>query len=152
MSILRTTFRDNGAALYAGCFNVLSLGVLTVDDSDIVNCWADGYDGMLRVDSGLVTITNSRMAGNGAAGRGGLAGLTGSDAILRIASSTIKDTNSGVGEFAIVVDDSVPEFALQLDTVVVDGSVDVFSHGKVLVQKSGRGAVRWYGGRFNHHF
>ena len=133
MSILRTTFRDNGAAQSNGCFNVVSLGVLTVDDSDIVNCWS-GYYGMLTVSSGLVTITNSRMTGNGAAGRGGLAGLTGSAAILRIASSTIKDTNSGVGEFAIVVDDSVPEFALQLDTVVVDGSVDVFSHGKVLVQ------------------
>ena len=134
MSILRTTFRDNGAALYAGCFKVQTLGVLTIYDSDIVNCWAGGNEGMLGVNSGLVTITNSRMAGNGAAGRGGLAGLTGSDAILRIASSTIKDTNSGVGEFAIVVDDIVPEFALQLDTVVVDGSVDIFSHGKVLVQ------------------
>ena len=49
-------------------------------------------------------------------------------------SSTITDTNSGVGEFAIEVDDAAPDFALQLDTVVVDGSVDIFSHSKVLVQ------------------
>ena len=134
MSILRTTVRDNGAANIDGCFRVTSLGTLIVDDSDIVNCWADKYSGMLRVQSGFATITNSRMTGNGAAGRGGLAELTGSNAFLRIASSTIKDTNSSGGEFAIFVDDSVPDFALQLDTVIVDGSVGIFSLGKVLVQ------------------
>ena len=133
MSVSRTTFRDNRAATIGGCFSLLGSSSLTVDDSDILGCWADGTDGMAQI-GGSVTITRSRMVGNGAGGSGGLARLATSGSFLRIVDTTITETNTAVDEFAIFVDDSVPEFALQLDTVVVDGSVDIFSHGKVLVQ------------------
>ena len=135
MNVLRTTFRDNHAVTYGSCFYIQTQATLTIDDSDILNCWADQYAGMLYMQSGTVSITNSRMAGNGAGGSGGLASLTVSGAFLRITSSTITDASIGGGEFAFEVQDSVQEdFALQLDTVVVDGSVDIFSNGKVLVQ------------------
>ena len=132
MSILRTAFRDNRGTTGPGCFELYS-STLSIDDSDISNCWA-GSNGMMMMDSSHVTITNSRMAGNGAAGKAGLIGLYNSGSFLRITDSTITDTSSGVGEFAIVVDDVAPDFSLQLDTVSVDGSIDIYSHSEVLLQ------------------
>ena len=133
VSVLRTTFCNNRAATQNGCFGVSVGSQLTIEDSDIEYCWADGKYGMLSTDD-IVTITNSRMVGNGAAGRGGLASLLSSNAFLRITDSTISNTNSGVGEFAIHVADAVSDFSLQLDTVVVDRSVNILSNRKVLVQ------------------
>ena len=133
VSVLRTTFRNNRAATQNGCFGVAVGSQLTIEDSDIEYCWAGGKYGMLSTDD-IVTITNSRMVGNGAAGRGGLASLLSSNAFLRITDSTISNTNSGVGEFAIDVADAVSDFSLQLDTVVVDRSVNILSNRKVLVQ------------------
>jgi hypothetical protein len=133
MSILRTTFRDNRATQYGGCFAVYQLGTLHIEDSDIFDCWADDHSGMLYMQEGFVTITRSRMVGNGATGSGGLARLASANSNLRITTSTITHTNSG--EFAIIVDDiTAPDFLLQLDTIVVDGSVDILSHSAVLVQ------------------
>ena len=132
VSVLRTTFRNNRAGTQDGCFS--ASGTLTIDDSEISNCWADGKHGIMSVLSFPVTIRNTRMVGNGAAGKGALVHLTSIYSSLRISGSTITDTKSEVGEFAIDSDSTVPDFALQLDTVVTDGSVDIFSHGKVLVQ------------------
>ena len=82
-----------------------------------------------------MTITRSRLVGNGAGGSAGLALLGSSGSFLRIVDSTITEMSTAAGEFAIVVDDiAAPDFSLTLDTVVVDGSVDIFSHGTVLVQ------------------
>ena len=138
MSILRTTFLDNRALSQSsrgGCFELYDSGTLAIDDSDISGCWCGGDNGMAYVGSGVsVVISRSRMYGNGAAGNG-LVTLEGSGPSLRISDSTLTDTSSGDGEFAIaVVDANAPDFSLQLDTVDVDGTVDIFSHSKVLVQ------------------
>ena len=134
VSILRTTFDNNRVhSGYGGCFSVFAGSSLTIEDSQILNCWAGEHSGMVYL-AGTMTITGSRMAGNGAAGRSGLADLPESDSFLRIAGSTITDTYSGVGEFAIDAVIQVPHFAILLDTVVVDGSLDIFSHSKVLIQ------------------
>ena len=134
VSVSRTTFRDNRAANGIGCFQVHGFATLTIDDSQILGCYAGVSQGILGIADGYVSITNSRLAGNGAAGGVGLAQLWASGSVLRIASSTITDTNNALGEFAIVVEDAALDFALQLDTVFVDGSVDIYSHGRVLVQ------------------
>ena len=136
MSVLRTTFEDNRATVSGGCFSIQRLGTLTIDQSVILNCSTDGAGGMLEMaGSGSVTIANSRMVGN-EGGKSGLAVLReGSAAFLRITGSTISGTRSGVGEFAIEIEGTTePDFFLQLDTVVVDESVDIFSHSKVLLQ------------------
>ena len=134
-AVSRTTFRDNRAGTVAGCFALYGSSSLTVDASDIINCWSDGVAGMAEIAGSSVTITRSRMVGNGAGGSGGLVRLSSSESFLRIVDSTITEMNTAAGEFAIVVDDiAAPDFSAQFDTVVVDGSVDIFSHGKVLVQ------------------
>ena len=136
MSISRTTFRDNRAADWGGCFQIMSLGTVTVDDSDIISCWCDGSGGMSNMEDASLVITNSRLIGNGAAGKSGLARLGTAGSSVRIAGSTITGTSSGADAFAIHVGigEPIPDFALLLDTVVVDGSVDIISHTKVLVQ------------------
>ena len=137
MSVLRTTFEDNRATQTGGCFAVHRLATLLIDQSVILNCSTDGAGGMLIMPGpgGSVTIANSRMVGN-EGGKSGLAVLReGSAAFLRITGSTISGTRSGVGEFAIEIEGTTaPDFFLQLDTVVVDESVDIFSHSKVLLQ------------------
>ena len=137
MSVSRTTIRDHYALTWGGCFSILSLGTLTIDDSDIISCWCDGQGGMSNMEDASLVITNSRLIGNGAARKNGLARLGTAGSSLRIAGSTITGTSSGVDAFAIHVgigQPTMPDFALQLDTVVVDGSVDILSHTKVLVQ------------------
>ena len=62
-SLLRTTFQDNRATDWGGCFGVASLATLTIDECDILSCWSDGNAGIFW-NRGSVTITNSRMAGN----------------------------------------------------------------------------------------
>ena len=132
LSVSRTTFRDNRAG-YAGCFDVTGLGTLTIVESDIVGCSAVTHSGMLYLTDGSVYITRCRMIGHGAGGSGSLARLASTSSFLRIVDSTISGMNTARGEFAIAVD-TAPDFAVQLDTVVVDGSFDIFSHSKVLVQ------------------
>jgi len=111
------------------------MATTTIEDSDVLNCWAGGNGGMMRLDDSVAIIRNSRMSGNAAAAGGGLVHFGSGGSFLRITGSAIIDTSSGAGGFAIAANNpSTPDFAVQLGTVVVDGSIDISSHGKVLVQ------------------
>jgi len=108
---------DNSAGTSIGCFNVLGASALTIDDSDVVNCRADGgHGGMASVGGAgtTVTILNSRITGSSAATEGSVARVSGG--VLRIAGSTV--TDSADGSFA-VYDSSGIDFSVQVLVLII---------------------------------
>ena len=133
--LLRTTVTNNHALYSPGCFVTSAGSTLTIEDSEITDCQAsevlnDREGGVVSVFSGTVTIKNSRISLSDGGGRGGVAKVA-QGGSLRIVGGTITDTSDG--EFAIfVVSDT--DFALQLDSVAVDETVDIYSRGDALIQ------------------
>ena len=80
---------------------------------------------------GSLVITNSRIVGSSAGGKGRVAWIDAGSS-MRIVGSTIMNT-SGDAAFAIH-DESGTDFAVQLDSVVVDQTVNIFSNSSTLLQ------------------
>ena len=106
---------DNSAGTYAGCFRVASAGALTMEDSDLVNCRADGTEvnggGMayVEIEGSTLAIVNSRVSGSSTGRKGSVAYVTAG--VLNIAGSTI--TDSADGSFAIY-DATGADFSIQV--------------------------------------
>ena len=104
---------DNSAGDSGGCFHLTSAAALTIEDSDVVKCRADGaVGGMANVNGAGTTLTilNSRISGSSAGTKGSVAHVN-SGALLRIAGSII--TDSADGSFA-VYDASGIDFSVQV--------------------------------------
>ena len=133
LRMVRTTVRDNRVTSGAGCIEIYSGGTLEIVDSDIIGSVAgdDGGPAVFLVSSGgVVTMTDSRIDGNIGTGKGVIATVEGDASALRIVRSTITNTS---GPFAIN-DMTETDFSVQLDTVTVDSTFHILSHGAVLVQ------------------
>jgi hypothetical protein len=127
--MVRTTLRDNRASGGTGCFTVNGAATVEIVDSDIIGCVSDGdFTAVLVASEGSLTITDSRIDGTIGTGKGVIARVEDS-ATLRIVLSTITNTS---GPFAILA--TGIDFGVQLDTVTVDSTFDLLSHGAVLVQ------------------
>ena len=131
---LRTTFRDNYNNAYniPGCFAIYSSSHVKMEDCDIVHCYTtnSGNIGMALLDGGDFEIVNSRISDMYSSGHGSIAEVK-SGSRLQISATTI--SNASGTKFAIN-DISGADFAVQLDTVVVDSTVGIWSSGKVLMQ------------------
>ena len=119
LNFLRTVVADASTGPYGGCFQLESSGMLTIEDSDIVNCKttdATGHGGgMVRmVGAGSwVSIANSRISGSSSASKGSVAHIGDLAGPLRISGSTITDSSSGDGKFA-VYDNTGRDFNIQV--------------------------------------
>ena len=129
---VRTTLRDNSGTT-TGCGDIVGGSTLEIVDSDVVGCVSgiEAGPAIMRIGSGSsVTITGSRLDGNIGPSKGVIATVEGDGTTLRIVRSTITNTS---GPFAIN-DMTETDFSVQLDTVTVDRTFDILSHGAVLVQ------------------
>ena len=138
LTVSRAVIADNRAQYYGGCFGAHSGGILVIDDSEIINCEcytvegsSDMGGGVLYAGGGSITITNSRIIGSWTDGKGSIAVIYGGGS-LRIAGSKI--ANSSAPKFAIYDDNTLDDFAIQLNTVDVEGEFDISSSSKILVQ------------------
>jgi hypothetical protein len=159
----RTVWIDNHAMGHSACLYALGSGSITVDDSELINCHSEEYPGYggstaYVTTGGTVTITNSRISGSSATSKGHV-GYTVGGGTLRIASTTTFDSG-GDGKF-VIYDGTGSDFAiqvracecllamastllyimttsvrmfLQLDSVIVDATFDIYSTANVLVQ------------------
>ena len=115
VTLLRAVVVDNSAATFAGCFRALSGAILTVDDSDIVNCRSDdttayGGGAFVVMNTGTTIITNSRIHGSSVTTLKGSVATVVPGGLLRIAGSAISDS---AGKFAIN-DASGIDFSVQV--------------------------------------
>ena len=130
--LVRTTLRDNSVLSQGGCMKVQGSSSAIIEDSEAINCYSDGYGGFAIVSSdSTMVVKNSRLIGNRAAGNGAVFTIM-SGASLRV-TNTIIANSSGGDPFAIH-DTTGVDFSVQLDTVDVDETIDLFSTAKVLVQ------------------
>ena len=133
---LRTTMTNNHAQISPACLGVFAGTTLTIEDSDISDCRAsevnDGSEGGVvhAWNMGTATIRDSRISMSSGGGRGNLAGIS-EEGALRIIGGTITDIDEG--EFAIY-SDSANDFSLQLDSVTVDETVDIYSKSDAVIQ------------------
>ena len=132
LNALRTVFQDHRAPSVGGVAYVRSSTAHFEDCDFIDNECYEGKGGTFFLrPGGSMTVTNSRIVGSSAGIKGSVAWLDASSS-MRIVGSTIMNT-SGEADFAIH-DESGVDFGLQLDTVVVDESVNIFSNNSVLLQ------------------
>ena len=134
VNALRCIFQEHrtpniGGALYMRA----STGYF--EDCDFIdNVVSAGNGGTFFLRAGGdLTVFSSRVVGSAAPGKGSVAHLDAGSS-MRIVGSTITNC-SGEAAFAINNDEVDVDFNTQLDSVVVDGTVNIFSNGSdVLLQ------------------
>ena len=136
--IVRTRLQNNRAdAGLAGCLYVRA-STVTVENSDIIDCSAGlAAPVFFGRAGGHMIFIDSRIVGSSAEDASqvyrGNVGYIDATSSVRVAGGTIMNA-SGPDQFAIL-DESLVDFGLILDSVIVDETVNIFSNGsKVLLQ------------------
>lgn len=131
---IRTSMYDNAVGVgYGGCLYARQASIVFID-GEMIGCDGGNGDGGFAFmrPGGSVTIIRSLIVGS-TAPREGSAAYVDAGAFLRIVDSTIANV-SGDAQYAIH-SVSGTDFSVQLDTVIVDETVNIFSNRtKVLVQ------------------
>ena len=139
--MVRTRMQNNGGTVASGIIGCFygKASTVTVEDSDLIDCHAAAASGVFFGRSGGVfTFQNSRIIGTKAPEQTGIykhsLGYLDVVSSVRFVGGTILNVTGAEDKYAIW-DDSPADFSVQMDSVVVDETVSIFSNGtKVLLQ------------------